>query len=1128
MVCLILTSCTDGNTTIIVTNPTQSPTLVPYIGFHVPIVGYPGICFSVESVEIVNCPCTVTQQTPVEIDKTNLSKTNVIGQNLCGCTVPFTCYILTPCDPALPTFYTEQNLNPYVGTTITFFGQDGTCYTVTGSLNIPTTISVVAVNCITTCECVLPVCGCPDGFTLNVETGLCDGILETTPTASQYTLEVIPGSSGIASYGFYGADFYANIDALSKPLLPVKFGVYSPPTGYPYTKLKDFISNPCIIVNTVVNSLWQNRSNIIGVWASGFEPGVPQGPIGLNFCYEVSVTKEYYIGIAADDSFQLYIDSVLIVNHLVEGWAFTNFKILPITLSAGQHVIELVMQDTGSAGSFIAFELYDVPSYAVLQACTTANNTPGATDLNQYIIFSTLEKKTPPGQTWDSGLYYGYNCPVGYALNTCGLPMCVQNASIAQTPCFTWQITFCDGTGLEPIITSTDLALYVGGVYTICYTDGEVNICACGSVTKIDAQEAPAFTGTFSEIAYDCCEKCMQTCYLLTDCQGAVDPIITCTDLSQYVNMIVKLSHCGNICWKVEESETCDGSILLGNVVNHFVPEPVIKTKCIYKINVDKAFINDLISYSIVINGTLYEYDYIDYITLLSDLNDLNLGTFYSTGLEIGVTGTEEYGLLCLIRKGKPKICTEPVCTTYTQTCSYIGLELDDNKLPSPVITITINAQSYTHTFNNRNVLALLAWLNSLNLGTFGGNIISGIFYITVYDAENYGNIVNGETITLTTTCSVDLDFVQACTDCLPPLPPAPVFDLHLRRIKPGYFSTNSCITTEYMERVNCNFAKQVYDDMLIRRYGITVCCDHDVNSWDIKKQVLDLELLGDPSLCKSTICYCLAPCLIDVIFTLTPVCLAPALIDVTFDNLCYPPEVVDVTICAQTTELPCNCYVLVGTSYTVDWLDCCGDFQSTTFTNNSTICAHYIPVIRSGSVVITSGGDCGSVSCVAPPPICRCYNVIPKKAGSVVSYDTCNGIPVTVTSLAVPIDNTGVVVPYSMCSSSVPVAVFPTSVNSITPTGFCNVECGLTSICYCYQIVVTSTNLEPATIQVNTNACDGVIPPNVITSTVTSGTDLYICSKRFPVVTSATPNASINIKIRSTLNCLTGDCVAP
>jgi hypothetical protein len=96
-------------------------------------------------------------------------------------------------------------------------------------------------------------------------------------------------------------------------------------------------------------------------------------------------------------------------------------------------------------------------------------------------------------------------------------------------------------------------------------------------------------------------------------------------------------------------------------------------------------------------------------------------------------------------------------------------------------------------------------------------------------------------------------EFVD-CEACLPPAPVPTPFALHARRIKPGYFSTNSCLTTEYIERVNCTFALEVYNQMIINRYGVTVCCDNDLDQWAIKKQVLDFELLTDPDLCKSTL----------------------------------------------------------------------------------------------------------------------------------------------------------------------------------------------------------------------------------------------------------------------------------
>ena len=87
MACLILTSCTEGNTTKLVTLPAASLSLIPFIGQHVSIIGYPGICFSVEQTEN---PC-------VDCEKAD-SIIPIAGNPVCSCTIPFLAYILTPCE----------------------------------------------------------------------------------------------------------------------------------------------------------------------------------------------------------------------------------------------------------------------------------------------------------------------------------------------------------------------------------------------------------------------------------------------------------------------------------------------------------------------------------------------------------------------------------------------------------------------------------------------------------------------------------------------------------------------------------------------------------------------------------------------------------------------------------------------------------------------------------------------------------------------------------------------------------------------------------------------------------------------------------------------------------------------
>jgi hypothetical protein len=103
----------------------------------------------------------------------------------------------------------------------------------------------------------------------------------------------------------------------------------------------------------------------------------------------------------------------------------------------------------------------------------------------------------------------------------------------------------------------------------------------------------------------------------------------------------------------------------------------------------------------------------------------------------------------------------------------------------------------------------------------------------------------------------VDETFAD-CDTCLG-IPPPPPLELRPRKIKPGY-DTPGC-DPAYTEKVYCNFGNAVYDAMLIKRYGITMCCNQPIEKWSIKKQLLDLRALYDPELCENTFCKCPPPC---------------------------------------------------------------------------------------------------------------------------------------------------------------------------------------------------------------------------------------------------------------------------
>jgi hypothetical protein len=146
-------------------------------------------------------------------------------------------------------------------------------------------------------------------------------------------------------------------------------------------------------------------------------------------------------------------------------------------------------------------------------------------------------------------------------------------------------------------------------------------------------------------------------------------------------------------------------------------------------------------------------------------------------------------------------------------------------------------------------------------LGTCTYDITSNVLSIT--GNETYGPltlVIEGEVpqfLVLPKTC-VPL-FEYNCAACLPE-PPVPVIPkAEPRKVRPGYFIKNPCLTTEYVEKVNCTFGNQVYDQMISVRYGVSSCCEVDVNKWDIKKQIVDFELITIPKeeVYTPRTCYC-------------------------------------------------------------------------------------------------------------------------------------------------------------------------------------------------------------------------------------------------------------------------------
>jgi hypothetical protein len=178
-----------------------------------------------------------------------------------------------------------------------------------------------------------------------------------------------------------------------------------------------------------VSNFWGGRMNSCIIWANNNPcwPGTTNGnscnPTGLNvppypgtlsLCSTINVpsTKTYYIGIAGDNYTTIKIDSNIIIQQVDPTttsnptYNFEFWHIYPVTLTAGQHTIELSCTNVGLIGGYAA-EIYD-------NTLSQLTNTTSTSSLN--ILFSTSSFKNG-GVNYGQGFCTNYSCPSGYNYN---------------------------------------------------------------------------------------------------------------------------------------------------------------------------------------------------------------------------------------------------------------------------------------------------------------------------------------------------------------------------------------------------------------------------------------------------------------------------------------------------------------------------------------------------------------------------------------------------------------------------------------------------------------------------------------------------------------------------------------
>lgn len=255
---------------------------------------------------------------------------------------------------------------------------------------------------------------CPTGYVPSPDGQYCYYIQDVAAIPPSGTPDTLVASSNVA-YSTCGSYIY-----------DLGFNINGTGPSSQITTANTFWSNgagACVDNTTVDGPL--NRS---GVWVS---PAVSNQDIGFGVCLQLSESKTYYIGIAADNYGIIKVDGNTIVTqdstaldsqYGIGGAAFKVWHIYPVVLSAGPHILELIGHNN-SAAAAIGCEVYSATAAELIAATSYAS-------LGGKLIFSSKDYVGEEAQlgTQDAG----YTCPAGYSIAPCEDPIVCRR--IVTTP----------------------------------------------------------------------------------------------------------------------------------------------------------------------------------------------------------------------------------------------------------------------------------------------------------------------------------------------------------------------------------------------------------------------------------------------------------------------------------------------------------------------------------------------------------------------------------------------------------------------------------------------------------------------------------------------------------------------
>jgi len=446
------------------------------------------------------------------------------------------------------------------------------------------------------------------------------------------------------------------------------------------------------------------------------------------------------------------------------------------------------------------------------------------TDCNGLLdpIYTTAQSLSPYATLGQVVIIQGYdNCweVTDVVLCDCAIDVVVLQAYESCATCNpdpNYILTNCDDSGTI-IYTSSDLSAYVGQVVNVA-----PDCPGCWIVEEVNGP-IPSDTPVTITDAFDDCEACKTTYYILEDCLSIEADIITSTDLSAYIGQIITLEWCPNICWRVSLSPTSTGAGVLGSILNEY-------TECELCITsfpcVCSTVRND--------NAIEYEYRYVDCY-----------GVVQGILLQPGETSDR----ICLIRWLEPEDCnciiqTNTQGSTVITNIRYASGELINDR---PSWDALLGGSLYIYYNGTQWIINNSGETPQYYLPPSDSYCPEG----TWYPISSIPQLPPFDITITTVRCKAYYTFYG---DCINGECPAPLYPT--RSVRPGY-NTPSC-DVEKWEKITCKSSEILYKSVLKGRYGISNCCDEPTDKWLIKKELIDLAALVDPDyICTVSSCGC-------------------------------------------------------------------------------------------------------------------------------------------------------------------------------------------------------------------------------------------------------------------------------